>query len=96
MQTDRTDLRDRVAREIEAALIAEGGCVSETYVHEGGLHRDFDGTVSLTQIADRILALPGIAEALMIHRAWQVDQMPDLSPERVGEIMRYLSDTPTA
>ena len=65
----------------------------DTVVREGGSLLD-----QFRQAADAILALPEIAEALMIHRAWQVDQMPDLSPERVGELIRGMNfgDPPTA
>ena len=42
-------------------------------------------------LADRILALPEIAEALRLRNVVLASQMPDLPPERVGELIRGMS-----
>ena len=67
------DLREKIAREIDADLELGGVTARAAYA-----------------AADRILAIPEIAEALKLRNAWLADQMPDLPQERVGELIRGL------
>jgi hypothetical protein len=75
---EMSELREKVA-----AIVSEAdfdGDPWEVTCHRGAF-RD---------LADRILAIPEIAEALKLRNAWLADQMPDLPQERVGELIRGL------
>ncbi len=60
------------------------------------LDRDEDagGLCNADRCADDILAIPEIADALIVHKVWLASQMLDLPPERVGEILRGLAEQP--
>lgn len=53
---------------------------------------DYRARDEILDAADRILSLPEIKEALRYRNVILASHMPDLPPERVGEIMRDLAN----
>ncbi len=92
---DRTDdgLREKVAQRIKSEIDRQGVLYAFDDADRAHLSKFSINTgeqVDLVALVERILALPEIAEALLVRKAWLVDRMDDLPPERVGEIMRKL------